>query len=612
MVVSETAYCKYEHNLELYIKKAHDATAIMNSYANKKVKSIKVKNPCKICTEAVNNRTGLQCKGACRKWAHFECLNFATQQIEDVRCGYLKINCPCPDCENENKVYQYVQSSAERDESKEYNRYQSQMYGENKEYNSKQYKCSKTSCPGIPEQTIPKGCDDLDLLEQTLKPLPYGVSQGTSYECIVETRMNKNVDEQMEDDDENMELEEEEDEEISDAVDTERNYQTVLLVKSSSQITAAPCCDATRMSPVNTKNVQTKNSNECCVTGPCSSSSSSSGKKKGKKKGGKKEKKERKKKKEHHKNRKKIKKEGKKQKREEKKQRKEEKKGKKGERKKDRKKKKVHSKKGESPPCCHRLTPCCNSDVISKTSKRSNESDESYESSSSTSAKSANSAKSTRSTQAPCGKVEQICPRKGASSPIKLMKSEGCSVNVDVERRQNATQSNPMNRPVSGQGPHYNPTRYGRPMPPMRQPQSQPYYQSNPNCPPDPRNTLQRQQNIPPSYGPGMQPISKCPPNCPGPGGGRPAAVPKSLGKCGACLPGCCDANRARTVVPIASSTNLLCLSSLNKSRSYCTLDRMNRKVGKSLENLLFVPTYNKELDILKIIYDSKKVELGG
>ncbi|CAK1540971.1 unnamed protein product [Leptosia nina] len=61
-------------------------------------KSIKVKNPCKICFEAVNKKKGLQCQGACQKWAHYKCLNYSPGKIEDIKAGLVRITCPCPDC----------------------------------------------------------------------------------------------------------------------------------------------------------------------------------------------------------------------------------------------------------------------------------------------------------------------------------------------------------------------------------------------------------------------------------------------------------------------------------------------------------------------------------
>lgn len=59
----------------------------------------KVKNPCKICLQGVTNKNGLQCQGACKKWAHFKCLNYTPGKISDIKAGIIKVTCPCPDCE---------------------------------------------------------------------------------------------------------------------------------------------------------------------------------------------------------------------------------------------------------------------------------------------------------------------------------------------------------------------------------------------------------------------------------------------------------------------------------------------------------------------------------
>ncbi|XP_032523437.2 keratinocyte proline-rich protein-like [Danaus plexippus] len=62
------------------------------------MKSSKVKNPCKICCETVSKKNGLQCQGACRKWAHYKCLNYSPGKVQDIKLGIIKIACPCPDC----------------------------------------------------------------------------------------------------------------------------------------------------------------------------------------------------------------------------------------------------------------------------------------------------------------------------------------------------------------------------------------------------------------------------------------------------------------------------------------------------------------------------------
>ncbi|XP_052751240.1 uncharacterized protein LOC116412821 [Galleria mellonella] len=61
-------------------------------------KCAKVKNPCKICLRSVTNKTGLQCKGACKKWAHYTCLNYTPGKIQDIKAGLIKVTCPCPNC----------------------------------------------------------------------------------------------------------------------------------------------------------------------------------------------------------------------------------------------------------------------------------------------------------------------------------------------------------------------------------------------------------------------------------------------------------------------------------------------------------------------------------
>ncbi|XP_022827580.1 extensin-like [Spodoptera litura] len=64
-----------------------------------KTSCTKIKNPCKYCLQQVTNRNGLQCQGACKKWAHFNCLNYTPGKISDIKAGIIKVTCPCPDCE---------------------------------------------------------------------------------------------------------------------------------------------------------------------------------------------------------------------------------------------------------------------------------------------------------------------------------------------------------------------------------------------------------------------------------------------------------------------------------------------------------------------------------
>lgn len=66
---------------------------------NTKPSCNKVKNPCKFCLQQVTNKNGLQCQGACKKWAHYKCLNYTPGKISDIKAGIIKVTCPCPDCE---------------------------------------------------------------------------------------------------------------------------------------------------------------------------------------------------------------------------------------------------------------------------------------------------------------------------------------------------------------------------------------------------------------------------------------------------------------------------------------------------------------------------------
>lgn len=55
-------------------------------------------NPCKICLGPVNQKTGLQCQGACEAWVHFVCLNYTPGKVKDIQDGVIAVTCPCPDC----------------------------------------------------------------------------------------------------------------------------------------------------------------------------------------------------------------------------------------------------------------------------------------------------------------------------------------------------------------------------------------------------------------------------------------------------------------------------------------------------------------------------------
>lgn len=65
----------------------------------KSKKATKVKNSCKICAKTVNPKTGIQCNGACQKWMHYTCLKYTPGKIQDIKDGFIKVTCPCPDCE---------------------------------------------------------------------------------------------------------------------------------------------------------------------------------------------------------------------------------------------------------------------------------------------------------------------------------------------------------------------------------------------------------------------------------------------------------------------------------------------------------------------------------
>lgn len=58
------------------------------------------KNICKVCNKDVSNKSGTQCKGICRGWVHFDCLNLARDKIDDIKSGAISLVCPCPSCKN--------------------------------------------------------------------------------------------------------------------------------------------------------------------------------------------------------------------------------------------------------------------------------------------------------------------------------------------------------------------------------------------------------------------------------------------------------------------------------------------------------------------------------
>lgn len=54
--------------------------------------------PCKVCHLKVDEKTGVQCQGACQTWIHFACLNYTPGKIADILNEMIEIACPCPDC----------------------------------------------------------------------------------------------------------------------------------------------------------------------------------------------------------------------------------------------------------------------------------------------------------------------------------------------------------------------------------------------------------------------------------------------------------------------------------------------------------------------------------
>lgn len=537
--------------------------------------SARVKNPCKICSETVNIKTGLQCKGACKKWAHFDCLKFSAKQVDDIQSGLLKISCPCPDCEKDSKINQ------------------SQLF-KNGKFRSRYNDCDTTFCPGIPQQTKIKTLCNLDAFNQTSKPLSYGITEGTSYEYFIRNETKQYDDKNVEEEDEYEEQvdedteEEDEDEEKSDIEGPERKFQTVLLAQSSTQLISPVCCTNSRSSPGTEGNIANRQTTAkpvggCCRSGTCSTSSSSSGKKTSSPNG--KDKKVKEKKPKENKPKEKKVTENKVKEKTPKEKKPKEKKPKENKGKEE--KKTTNKGKKDKSPCCRSLSTCCKSDNVSLGSKQSAES--------STSTSSTKSLKSTRSTQAPCGHAMQFCPGMKASSPTKLMKSDG--VHSD-------------NRQQPGDDRYNSPRAH---MPTQRLPLS-PYSGGkyadcpppNPYCPPMPRSTPQQQQiqyPIPPPYGTlmttcrpgcqGMKPASRGPPDYPGPGSERGQLKvvhnkefsSKGFGQGGLYLPECYDPNRARTdAISNISSTQLLSLSPSNRSKSFCTLDTSNKKEGKSLK----------------------------
>ncbi|CAG9569191.1 unnamed protein product [Danaus chrysippus] len=131
------------------------------------MKSNKVKNPCKICCETVSRKNGIQCQGACRKWAHYKCLNYSPGKVQDIKLGIIKVTCPCPDCviPYPKECIQIPQESCEKIQSPV----------------NKMPRCDSADCPKNVEKPIPcypeptpkcNSSQSLDLCEPPPPPCP--------------------------------------------------------------------------------------------------------------------------------------------------------------------------------------------------------------------------------------------------------------------------------------------------------------------------------------------------------------------------------------------------------------------------------------------------------
>ncbi|XP_053619638.1 uncharacterized protein LOC128680472 isoform X2 [Plodia interpunctella] len=115
-------------------------------------KCSKVKNPCKICLNPVNQKNGLQCQGICSSWVHFNCLNYSPGRIKDIKSGHLRVNCPCPDC----------------------------LTSEGKEfYTHEGYTCEDQSCPA----RLPPACGKPDCVVETVQKNVSRITTGTGTNC---------------------------------------------------------------------------------------------------------------------------------------------------------------------------------------------------------------------------------------------------------------------------------------------------------------------------------------------------------------------------------------------------------------------------------------------
>lgn len=117
----------------------------------------KARNPCKICLQSVNPKSGIQCQGACEAWAHFTCLNYTPGRVRDILNNQITVTCPCPDCKT--SVPKEFQTNTP-------------------------YTCNNIACPA----NHPPACDGVDCQANTAskgKPIPVA-PPGTLTQCGAE------------------------------------------------------------------------------------------------------------------------------------------------------------------------------------------------------------------------------------------------------------------------------------------------------------------------------------------------------------------------------------------------------------------------------------------
>lgn len=117
----------------------------------------KARNPCKICLQSVNAKSGIQCQGACEAWAHFACLNYTPGRVNDILKNQITVTCPCPDCKT--SVPKEFQTNTP-------------------------YTCNNIACPA----NHPPACDGADCQANTAskgKPIPVA-PPGTLTQCGAE------------------------------------------------------------------------------------------------------------------------------------------------------------------------------------------------------------------------------------------------------------------------------------------------------------------------------------------------------------------------------------------------------------------------------------------